>query len=451
MPRKREKGTRAPNGASTIYKGKDGYWHGRVTVGVRDDGKPDRRHIKRVKEADVTRAVRELEKLRDRGQMRKPGQPWTVEQWLTHWLDTIAAPSVRYKTLAYYRTAIVKYLVPGIGAHKVDRLEPEHIEKLYARLRRDGAQPATLQQIHRTLRAALNEATRRGRIGRNPILPVKSPPVLEKEIEPLSAADAQAVLTVAAGRRNGARWAVALSLGLRQGEALGLKWPDIEVIWHHGCREADRCGVSTAADCPARQPTGTLTVRRALQRQSWQHGCEPAKPCGRKRGAECPTRHSGGLVVVEPKSRAGRRVLSLPTPLVWALLTHRETQDAERKRAAQLWRDDRWVFTQPTGQPTDPRADYDEWKALLTAAGVREARLHDARHTAATMLLVLNVPSRTVMDLMGWSQLSMTQRYQHVPDELRRDVADKLGRLLWVADDGEDDSGAASAPVAPAS
>ena len=114
----------------------------------------------------------------------------------------------RHKTLAYYRTAIVKYLVPGIGAHKVDRLEPEHIEKLYARLRRDGAQPATLQQIHRTLRAALNEATRRGRIGRNPILPVKSPPVIEKEIEPLSAADAQAVLTVAAGRRNGARWAV---------------------------------------------------------------------------------------------------------------------------------------------------------------------------------------------------------------------------------------------------
>ena len=63
-------------------------------------------------------------------------------------------------------------------------------------------------------------------------------------------------------------------------------------------------------------------------------------------------------------------------------------------------------------------------------------------HTAATMLLVLNVPSRTVMDLMGWSQLSMTQRYQHVPDELRRDVADKLGRLLWVADD-EDNTGAA--------
>jgi hypothetical protein len=68
---------------------------------------------------------------------------------------------------------------------------------------------------------------------------------------------------------------------------------------------------------------------------------------------------------------------------------------------------------------------------------VREARLHDTRHTAATMLLMLNVPSRMVMDLMGWSQLSMTQCYQHVPDQLRRDVADKLGHLLWSTDDSD--------------
>ena len=398
---------------------------------MRDDGKIDRRHVKRKKEADVIRAVRELEKLRDRGQVRKPGRPWTVEQWLTHWLDTIAAPSVRYKTLAYYRTAIAKYLVPGIGAHKIDRLEPEHIEKLYNRLRTEGAKPATLQQVHRTLRAALNEARRRERIGRNPITVVKSPPTAEKEIEPLSAAEAQAILSVAVARRNGARWAIALSLGLRQGEALGLQWPDIDVTWHHGCGGEAPCDARTPEGCPAKLPAGTLTVRRAIQRQSWQHGCESSEPCGRKRGAECPARHDGGLAVVEPKSRAGRRVVSLPTPLLRALLAHHETQDAERRLAADLWQDGGWVFAQPIGRPIDPRADYAEWKALLAAAGVREARLHDARHTAATMLLVLNVPARVVMDLMGWSQLSMTQRYQHVPDQLRHDVAEKLGRLLW--------------------
>lgn len=430
MSRKREQGTRSPNGASSVYHGSDGYWHGRVTVGIRDDGKPDRRHIQRKMEADVIRAVRKIERDRDRGEVRKPGRTWSVEQWLRHWLDHIAAPTVRYKTLTYYRTAVAKYLVPNIGAHALDKLEPEHVERMYARLRHEGTGASTIQQIHRTLRAALNEAERRRRLTRNPMPSVKGPSVSTSEIEPLTADEAQAILATARESRSCARWAVALSLGLRQGEALGLQWPDIAIEYHHGCGNRTPCGKPRAEDCPARQPTGTLTVRRAIQRQSWQHGCETT-PCGRKRGAECPARHSGGLVIVEPKSRAGRRMVSLPAPLASALLAHRLVQDEEREQAAELWHEGRWVFTQPNGRPIDPRADYAEWKALLKAAGVREARLHDARHTAATMLLVLNVPSRVVMDLMGWSQVSMTQRYQHVPDSLRRDAADRLGRLLW--------------------
>jgi hypothetical protein len=89
--KKRPEGTRAPNGASTIYLGKDGKWHGRVTMGVRDDGKPDRRHIERKTEADVIRAVRELEQQRESGRVRKPGRAWTVAKWLTHWVENIAA------------------------------------------------------------------------------------------------------------------------------------------------------------------------------------------------------------------------------------------------------------------------------------------------------------------------------------------------------------------------
>lgn len=89
----KQSGGRAPNGASSIYQGKDNRWHGRVTMGVRDDGKPDRRHVERKTRAEVTRAVRELEKQRDSGRVRKAGRAWTVEQWLTHWLDNIAAHS----------------------------------------------------------------------------------------------------------------------------------------------------------------------------------------------------------------------------------------------------------------------------------------------------------------------------------------------------------------------
>ena len=68
---------------------------------------------------------------------------------------------------------------------------------------------------------------------------------------------------------------------------------------------------------------------------------------------------------------------------------------------------------------------------LLNHAGVRAARLHDARHTAATLLPVMGVDSRTVMALMGWSSVALTQRHQHVVDELRRDAADQMGQTLW--------------------
>jgi integrase len=110
---------------------------------------------------------------------------------------------------------------------------------------------------------------------------------------------------------------------------------------------------------------------------------------------------------------------------------HREEQDRERVAAGQLWREGNWVFSSPLGEPVNPNSDYRAWKALLKAAGVRDARLHDARHTAATVLLVLGVPERTVMSVMGWSSTTMAARYQHVTDPIRRDVARRVGGLIW--------------------
>jgi integrase len=398
-------GTRSPNGASSIYLGSDGSWHGRVTVGVRDDGRPDRRHVRGRTRADVTRKVRQLERDRDAGKVRGIGRAETVEQWLTHWLDNVAARTVRPKTLAGYRTAVHRHLIPGIGAHRLDKLTPEHIERLYTRMLTADLAPATVHQVHRTLRTALNEAVRRLRITTNPAQIAKSPRVVETEIEPFTMDEARRLLEVAGSRRNGARWAVALSLGLRQGEALGLRWPDLDL------------------------DAGTLVVRRALQRHVWQHGCGGS--CGGKRGADCPDRKGGGLMVVETKSRSGRRAIGLPAPLVDLLRKHRIAQDAERELAGSVWHDGGWVFAQPNGKPTDPRADHAAWKALLTDAEVRPARLHDARHTAATMLLVLGVAQRAVMDVMGWSHTAMTMRYQHLTGQVRRDIADQVGVLLW--------------------
>ncbi|RCW37485.1 integrase-like protein [Halopolyspora algeriensis] len=453
MPRKRRKeGTRAPNRTSSVYfSDKDGYWHGRVTMGVRDDGTPDRRHVKRKDEAECRRKVRELENERDAGKVRKPGRAWTVEKWLTYWVENIASPTVRQTTMVGYRTSVYKHLVPGIGKHRIDQLQPEHLERLYVRMQKDGLKPGTAHLVHRTVRAALNEAVRRRHILENPAKVAKPPRVEEEEIEPFTVDEARRVLSAAADMRNGARFVIALTLGLRRGEALGLKWSDITVTWKHGCPKSDPCRrAHPAEDCGQRQGSGTLTIRRSLQTHTWQHGCSEDKPCEHRYGAHCPHRHGGGIVVSEVKSRAGRRTIGLPQPVIESLEEHRARQEFERKRAREAWEEGGWVFTNRWGSPVHTTVDYDAWKALLRAADVRNARLHDARHTAATMLLVLKVPLRAVMEIMGWSEASMAQRYMHVPHELVTAVADQVGGLMWPesgTDDDEDDDGEAGSLV----
>jgi integrase len=404
------KRSREPNGASTIYRGKDGFWHGRVTVGVRDDGRPDRRHVMRKVKADAIKAVRELERQRDAGSMRLVGRVWTVGEWLTYWLDTIAAPTVRENTLSGYRVAVNVHLIPGVGAHRLDRLEPEHLERLYAKMIRAGSSPGTANQAHRTIRTALGEAERRGRITRNPAKLAKAPRPTDLEIEPYSIDEVQQLLAVAAKRRNSARWAVALALGLRQGEALGLRWLDVDL------------------------DGGTLWVRRARLRPRYEHGCDGT--CDKLAGY-CPRRRLVRPETDDTKSRAGRRAIGLPAQLVTLLHEHRAEQDRERDAAAQLWRESGYVFATPLGEPINPNTDYHHWKRLLADAGLRDGRLHDARHTAATALLLLGVPERAVMGLMGWSTTAMAARYQHITGAVRGDVAVRVGGLIWGPTAGE--------------
>jgi integrase len=145
-------------------------------------------------------------------------------------------------------------------------------------------------------------------------------------------------------------------------------------------------------------------------------------------------------LVGETKSRAGKRAIGLPDQLVELLRQHRAAQDEERRKARQMWSDGDWVFASATGEPLNPNTDYHEWKALLERAGVREARLHDARHTAATMLLALGVPERAAMGIMGWSSTAMAARYQHMTDPIRQDIAKRVGGLLWAVP-GSDEPG----------
>ncbi len=133
----------------------------------------------------------------------------------------------------------------------------------------------------------------------------------------------------------------------------------------------------------------------------------------------------------DTKTGAGRRVVGLPEALVDLLRGHSAAQTVERAAARQLWSDEDWVFATRTGGSASLTSDFHEWKSLLRVAGVRDARLHDARHSAATMLVVLGVTERTVMSVMGWSSTAVAARYQNVRDPIRRDVARRMGTLLW--------------------
>ncbi|MET7612232.1 site-specific integrase [Streptomyces seoulensis] len=421
-----KKRTRQPNGRSSIYFGKDGKWHGRVTVGVRDDGTPDRRHVERKTRTEVAEAVRELEQQRDARTVRKPGKAWTVKAWLTHWIENVAPLAVNDNTMVGYGVAVRKHLIPGLGAHRLDRLGPEHIEVFYAKMQANGSKPATAHQVHRTFRAALNEAVRRGHLGKNPVLLAKAPKTGDHEVEPYTVREVQRLLKAADQHRNSARWAVALALGLRQGEVLGLQWVDVDL------------------------DGGFLIVRRSRHRPQYAHGC--TEPCGRKAAGYCPQRRRTNPELTVTKSRAGRRAVGLPEQLVDLLRAHLTAQEAEREAAGKRWEENGLVFPDEHGRSPSHRRDWAEWKGLLAEAKVRDGRLHDARHTAATVLLILGVPERAVMGLMGWSTTAMAARYQHMVDAVRTDVAKQVDGLIWKPetagpDDGDDGDAGALVPA----
>ena len=213
--------SRQGNGRSTIYKGADGRWHGRVTVGLTDQGRTDRRHVASTSKSKVVERVKALEQARDRGQLGNLSRPWTVESWLEYWLENVSRPFVKHSTYEGYRAAVRVHLIPGIGRHRLASLRPEHLERLYVAMlkirtrRGTPMSPGRVHQVHRTIRTALNEAVRRGYLDRNPAELAKTPPMIEREVEPYSVLEVQQLIEAAKRERKGVRWVVAPSASVR--------------------------------------------------------------------------------------------------------------------------------------------------------------------------------------------------------------------------------------------
>jgi integrase len=444
---------RSSNQRSSIFFSEtDGLWHGWVSMGVRNDGKPDRRHRQGRTRADVTAKVRQLEAQRDAGRPLRPGRAPTVGEWLSVYFDTVcerlvSSGTMAPRTLEDYRSKARLWIIPSIGRHRLDRLLPEHLDAAYSQMYAQGLSSSTVLKVHRILSRALTVAVRRDKVARNVAQLIDAPAPADSEITPFTQTEARAIIDTARHRRNGARWLVALALGLRQGEALGLRWSyldlDTGVIkawsqvqrsrWQHGCSDAKACGARWhRAPCKEscrihrHSPECEATCKRRDHRCP-RATCDPRTCTGHAR--HCPSRRGGG---VEFRPRKGKRRLTLQCPpeLLPLLRAHRTDQARERLAAGERWQDHDLVFTTFKGLPIDRTDDWREWHAVLRLAGVRPGRLHDARHTAGTLLIEQGVHLRVVQEILGHTRITTTERYTHVASPQVRDATERIGRAL---------------------
>lgn len=399
--------------AGSIYqRASDGMWVASITLPERD-GKRRRKVKAHRTKSGASKLLGEMRKELDRVGDLPTASP-TLEAWLTLWLDDIAAPRLKPRTLQTYRGYVEKRIVPAIGRHRLDKLTPAHVREMHDSMLRADLSSTTALQAHRILAKALKDAERDGRVTRNVATLVDAPRKAVSDRTALSADDARALLvSVASDPVEAVHWATALLAGLRQGERLGLTREMIDL------------------------ETGIITVSWQLQRLKFEHGCGVVKdgrrPCGYARAGSCPERHLpvpagqevrqvyGGLWLTRPKSRAGWRQVPMAPLLQEVLRRHLETSALG---------DEGLVLHRGDGHPVDPRDDSAAWDAALRRAGLPDVPLHSARHTTATLLHALGVDERTRVAIMGHSSATTTAGYTHVTDAIGHEAMARLGSLL---------------------
>ena len=308
----------------------------------------------------------------------------TVGQFLERWLKDCAKLRLRPRTFEGYEQIVEQHLKPMIGTVELQKLMPHHVQRLLTEKTKVGLSPRRVGYIRAVLRTALNQALKWQLVAWDVATLVDVPRAQRYEPQVLTPDQARSLLEAANEHRVGAVFSVALAVGLRLGEALGLAWENVDL------------------------DKGTLTVRQALQRIT-----------GR------------GLQLVEPKSKRSLRTIALPDATVSALKRHRARQNRERLVAGGKWSDSGLVFTSTLGTPLDDSNVRGVFTELLDAAGLTRMRIHDLRHTCASLLLAQGVHPRVVMEILGHSQISLTlDTYSHVLPALEREAANKMNAVL---------------------
>ncbi|GLW68438.1 site-specific integrase [Kitasatospora phosalacinea] len=386
-----------PNGEGSITRRKDGLYHGRVYV-TTTSGLPKRVSVYGKTREEVLEKITAL-RAQDNQGIPTPDTNVKMAEYLTYWLAAVVKVNRRPKTYQGYESVVRVHLVPGLGTKKLRTLRAADVRTWLARVAsacqccKNGwdkarAKPECcaageccdsrlsrrmVQSIHAVLRNALENAVREELILRNVAKLVQVPTPEYGTGKGLTVPQARLLLKTAASDRLHALYVLALAMGLRRGELLGLHWAAVDL------------------------ERGTLIVSSNLQRVD------------------------GVLQLGPTKTASSLRTLPLPPVVTVALREHQERQAQERVAAGERWKDTGLVFTSRVGTAIEPDNLRRSWYPLRDRLGLT-LRFHDLRHTCVTLLLDLGVPPHIVRQIAGHSDIGVTMKvYAHASlDEQRK-------------------------------
>ena len=311
----------------------------------------------------------------------------TLAEFLEVWLEGLRF-ELAVTAWTNYSEVAHRYVIPYLGHRRLLELTPVQIKAWHTELRSRGRRNGgalsarSVQLAHRVLHRALADAVRWHLLPNNPASAARAPKVERTEMQVWSVEEAARFLAAVAGARLSALWVLALHTGLRRGELAGLRWKDLDLA------------------------EGSLTVAQQRTTAAYQ------------------------VVVAAPKARSNRQ-LTLAVPTVEALRTHRSTQRRERLAAGPAWEDSGYVFVDELGRPYHPQRLRVMFEQACKATGLPAIRLHDLRHTMATLALQAGVHPKVVQEQLGHSGIEVTlDIYSHVPQTVRRDAVDRIANLL---------------------
>lgn len=345
------------SGEGSIGRRKDGSYYGAIRL----DGK--RRWVYGETRKEVASKLKALHRQFDQG-ISLDADKVTVEAFLARWLEQVKLKN-KPRTYESYRQVVKAHIIPCVGTVMLSALRPDHVQALVSQVSKGDKAPRTVDYARSVLSRALNQAIKWRLILFNPAAVVDSPRAAPRKVEPLTREEAQQFLAALKGHRLEALYLLALLLGLRRGEVLGLQLTDLDF------------------------DAGTVAVTGGLQREG------------------------GKLVRGTTKTAASARTLPIPPSVIPLLRVHIERQQAEFPK-------NKYLFASVAGTPLEPRNVVRQFKALLKRAGLRSIRFHDLRHSAATFLIARGEHPRTVMEILGHTHISTTlQIYGHVLQETK--------------------------------